>query len=355
MSTLIDLIESISDDNDLTREQVHDLEEIKKTYRAQDLSREHYRELVDTLNRYSRAYYIEDNPLVPDDEYDRLYRELQDIEAATDFKDADAPTRRVGDGLLNTFAAVKHQVPLMSLDDIFHKEELEAFNQRMHLAAKIDDEEEAEYCCEPKLDGLAISLIYEQGILVRAVTRGDGTTGEDVTANAKTIKAIPLKLSLSADKSSDWAKAIPDYLDVRGEVFMTRDGFEQWNEEAKKHNWRVFANPRNAAAGSLRQQDPKVTATRPLTFNAYYIGAATPGAGDSLPDTQYGRLQWCKSLGLPINPLVCVKRGFTGMQEFYQYIGAQRNSLNYDIDGTVMKLNSIALQEELGFTAKAPP
>ena len=343
MSTLINLIESTPSD--------------------QDLSYEHYRELVDTLNRYSRAYYTEDNPLVPDAEYDRLYHELKDIEAATDFKDADAPTRRVGDGLLNTFAAVKHQVPLMSLGDIFHNEELEAFNQRMRETVGA----EAEYCCEPKLDGLAISLIYEQGILVRAVTRGDGTTGEDVTANAKTIKAIPLKLSLRAAQEGAAqegaahtgavhasAQAIPEYLDVRGEVFMPRDGFEQWNEEAKKHNGRVFANPRNAAAGSLRQQDPKVTATRPLTFNAYYIGAATPGAGDSLPDTQYGRLQWCKSLGLPINPLVCVKQGLAGMQEFYRDIGSQRNSLNYDIDGTVMKLNSIAQQEELGFTAKAP-
>ena len=315
-----------------------------------DLSYEHYRELVETLNRYSRAYYTEDNPIVPDAQYDRLYHELVDIESQTDFRDTDAPTRRVGDGILTSFEPVTHKVPLMSLGDIFHDEELQAFNKRMLEAVG----SEAEYCCEPKLDGLAISLIYEKGILVRAVTRGDGTTGEDVTANAKTIKAIPLKLTLAEGSGEFAAKSVPEYLDVRGEVFMPRDGFEKWNEAAKQNKGRVFANPRNAAAGSLRQQDPKITATRPLTFNAYYIGAASVGSGESLPDTQYGRLQWCKSLGLPVNPLVCVAHGLVGMQDFYQKIGALRSSLNYDIDGTVMKLNSIALQEELGFTAKAP-
>lgn len=332
MADLIDLIEAAPENQGL------------------DLSYEHYRELVETLNRYSRAYYTEDNPIVPDAQYDRLYHELVDIESQTDFRDDDAPTRRVGDGILTSFAPVAHKVPLMSLGDIFHDEELQAFNKRMLEAVG----SEAEYCCEPKLDGLAISLIYEKGILVRAVTRGDGTTGEDVTANAKTIKAIPLKLTCSENGGEYAAKKVPDYLDVRGEVFMPRDGFEKWNEVAKQNKGRVFANPRNAAAGSLRQQDPKITATRPLTFNAYYIGEAQVGAGDTLPDTQYGRLQWCKSLGLPVNPLVCVAQGLAGMQAFYQKIGSLRSSLNYDIDGTVMKLNSIALQEELGFTAKAP-
>lgn len=332
MADLIDLIEAAPENQGL------------------DLSYEHYRELVETLNRYSRAYYTEDNPIVPDAQYDRLYHELVDIESQTDFRDDDAPTRRVGDGILTSFAPVAHKVPLMSLGDIFHDEELQAFNKRMLEAVG----SEAEYCCEPKLDGLAISLIYEKGILVRAVTRGDGTTGEDVTANAKTIKAIPLKLTCSENGGEYAAKKVPDYLDVRGEVFMPRDGFEKWNEAAKQNKGRVFANPRNAAAGSLRQQDPKITAARPLTFNAYYIGEAQVGAGDTLPDTQYGRLQWCKSLGLPVNPLVCVAQGLAGMQAFYQKIGSLRSSLNYDIDGTVMKLNSIALQEELGFTAKAP-
>lgn len=335
---------------------------------------ENYRELVEKLNRYSKAYYVLDNPIVPDAEYDRLYRQLEEIEAKTAFKDADAPTRRVGDGLLNSFAPVAHQFPLMSLGDIFNDEELSAFNKRMFESSG----SEVEYCVEPKLDGLAVSIIYEKGILVRAATRGDGTTGEDVTANVKTIHSIPLKLSLLTKEQRDSlgiqdefaAQKIPDYLDVRGEIFMPRDGFKKWNEEASKRGQKTFVNPRNAAAGSLRQQDPKITASRPLTFNAYYIGqcymddepeSLKEGGLDSrssnstiLPHTQYGRLQYVKSLGLPVNPLIRVVRGLEGLREFYNDTGAQRPSLNYDIDGTVLKVNSIEMQEEMGFTAKAP-
>lgn len=335
---------------------------------------ENYRELVEKLNRYAKAYYVLDNPIVPDAEYDRLYCQLEEIEAKTDFKDADAPTRRVGDGLLNTFAPVAHQFPLMSLGDIFNDEELSAFNKRMFESSG----SEVEYCVEPKLDGLAVSIIYEKGILVRAATRGDGTTGEDVTANVKTIHSIPLKLSLLTKEQRDSlgiqdefaAQKIPDYLDVRGEIFMPRDGFKKWNEEASKRGQKTFVNPRNAAAGSLRQQDPKITASRPLTFNAYYIGqcymddepeSLKEGGLDSrssnstiMPHTQYGRLQYVKSLGLPVNPLIRVVRGLEGLREFYNDTGAQRPSLNYDIDGTVLKVNSIEMQEEMGFTAKAP-
>ena len=335
---------------------------------------ENYRELVEKLNRYAKAYYVLDNPIVPDAEYDRLYRQLEEIEAKTDFKDADAPTRRVGDGLLNTFAPVAHKFPLMSLGDIFNDEELSAFNKRMFESSG----SEVEYCVEPKLDGLAVSIIYEKGILVRAATRGDGTTGEDVTANVKTIHSIPLKLSLLTKEQRESlgiqdefaAQKIPDYLDVRGEIFMPRDGFKKWNEEASKRGQKTFVNPRNAAAGSLRQQDPKITASRPLTFNAYYIGqcymddepeSLKEGGLDSrssdstiMPHTQYGRLQYVKSLGLPVNPLIRVVLGLEGLREFYNDTGAQRQSLNYDIDGTVLKVNSIEMQEEMGFTAKAP-
>lgn len=335
---------------------------------------ENYRELVEKLNRYAKAYYVLDTPIVPDAEYDRLYRQLEEIEAKTDFKDADAPTRRVGDGLLNTFAPVAHKFPLMSLGDIFNDEELSAFNKRMFELSG----SEVEYCVEPKLDGLAVSIIYEKGILVRAATRGDGTTGEDVTANVKTIHSIPLKLSLLTKEQRESlgiqdefaAQKIPDYLDVRGEIFMPRDGFKKWNEEASKRGQKTFVNPRNAAAGSLRQQDPKITASRPLTFNAYYIGqcymddepeSLKEGGLDSrssnstiMPHTQYGRLQYVKSLGLPVNPLIRVVRGLEGLREFYNDTGAQRPSLNYDIDGTVLKVNSIEMQEEMGFTAKAP-
>lgn len=328
----------------------------------EDTSYEHYRELVETLNRYAKAYYLLDDPIVPDAEYDRLYKELESIEYSQNYKDADAPTRRIGDGLLTSFAPVHHQVPLMSLGDIFDDMELSAFDQRMRQALG----EEVEYCAEPKLDGLAVSLIYENGILVRAATRGDGSTGEDITANVKTIKAIPLKLELLKAEElknlgicDDYkAKEIPAYLDVRGEVFMPRDGFKKWNEEAQKRGAKLFANPRNAAAGSLRQQDPKVTATRPLTFNAYYIGQCRMADGhegdEALPNTQYGRLQFVHSLGIPVNPNVTIVKGISGLRDFYHNLGVKRPDLNYDIDGTVLKINDIEAQEELGFTAKAP-
>ena len=240
----------------------------------------------------------------------------------------------------------------MSLRDIFADEELSDFNQRM-----LEELNSAPvYCAEPKLDGLAVSLIYEHGILVRAATRGDGTTGEDITANAKTIKAIPLKLTLPQDNGSKEdakyaAQEIPEYLDVRGEVFMPRDGFKRWNDNAIAHGQKPLVNPRNAAAGSLRQQDPKITAERPLTFNAYYIGACRLKDGRSddavLPNTQYGRLQYVKSLGLPVNPLVQEVKGLEGLRQFYQFMGTTRPTLNYDIDGVVMKINSIALQTTL--------
>lgn len=335
-----------------------------------DLSFTHYRELIDTLNRYAEAYYVYDEPLVPDAEYDRLYRELEQIEAATNFNDADAPTRRVGGAPLESFDQVQHAVPLMSLSDIFDDNELQQFDTRMFEAI----DHEAEYCVEPKLDGLAVSLIYINGQLVKAATRGDGTTGEDVTANIKTIKAIPLKLQLSNHpdfKDSPFAaKQIPAYLDVRGEVFMPRDGFAQWNDYARKHGLKVFVNPRNAAAGSLRQLDPKVTARRPLTFNAYYIGechlsttehqsSVSLSKGDAeqdalLPATQYGRLKFVQSLGIPVNPLVEQVNGLQGLRSFFDKMLKLRPSLNYDIDGVVLKVNSIATQEMMGFTAKAP-
>lgn len=330
-----------------------------------DSNYEQYRQLISELNQYAHAYYVEDNPIVPDAEYDRLYKELQELEERYHFKDADSPTQRVGDTVLNTFAPVTHEIPLMSLGDIFDDNELIDFNLRMSKEVKGTPF----YCVEPKLDGLAVSLIYEHGILVRAATRGDGSVGEDITANAKTIKAIPLRLVLhpeSLDSSqaslaekAEWlAQEVPDYLDVRGEVFMPRDGFQQWNQKAIANGQKPFVNPRNAAAGSLRQLDPRLTASRPLTFNAYYIGTCRLSDGRSddeiLPRSQYGRLQYVKSLGIPVNPLVQQVTGLDGLRQFFNFMGTQRPSLNYDIDGVVLKLNSIALQEELGFTAKAP-
>ncbi len=298
-----------------------------------------YREIVDTLNRWAKAYYTDDNPLVPDVEYDKLYRELEDIERNDpDIIAADSPTHRIGGAAVTAFESVEHRVPLMSMGDIFNDDELGDFDRRMSdfVGSRV------EYCAEPKLDGLAVSLIYENGVLVRAATRGDGRVGENITQNARTIKAIPLRLT---------GEHIPQYLDVRGEVFMPRSGFEKWNERARNTGGKVFANPRNAAAGSLRQLDPQITAHRPLTFNAYYVGEC---AGLDLPDTQYDRLQAIKALGIPVNPNIRVVYGRSGLDSFYRDILSRRADLDYDIDGVVLKVNSLAVQENMGFTAKTP-
>ena len=303
-------------------------------------SNKDYLEKVELLNRYARAYYVDDAPLVPDYEYDRLYLELETYEQAhPDEVVPYSPTLRVGGAALKEFASVEHKVPLLSIGDIFNNDELVDFDKRMSEAAKVSL---VEYCAEPKLDGLAVSLIYKNGLLVQASTRGDGHFGEDITENAKTIKAIPLNLE---------GEHVPSYLDVRGEVFMPRDGFEKWNERARLTGGKVFANPRNAAAGSLKQLDSKVTAKRPLTFNAYYVGECE---GYTLPNNQYDRLLELKKLGLPVNPLIKKVYGVKSLDEFYKDILAKRPSLNYDIDGVVLKVNDLNLQDALGFTAKSP-
>lgn len=299
-----------------------------------------YRKLVDTLNSYSKAYYVDDNPVVPDSEYDRLYRQLELIEQSNPAIIADdSPTKRVGGATLSEFEQVTHRVPLMSMGDIFNNAELIDFDARMSSAS---GQSVVEYCAEPKLDGLAVSLIYKKGKLVQAATRGDGKVGENVTSNVMTIKAIPLKLT--GDK-------VPDYIDVRGEVIMTRSGFNQWNERARATGGKVFANPRNAAAGSLRQLDPKVTAKRPLAFFAYYVGECE---GYDLPRDQYHRLLALKELGFPVNPNIKCVKGLNGLKTFYEDILSKRETLNYDIDGVVLKINSLDTQNEMGFTAKNP-
>lgn len=299
-----------------------------------------YRKLVDTLNSYSKAYYVDDNPVVPDAEYDRLYRQLELIEQSNPNIIADdSPTKRVGGATLSEFEQVTHRVPLMSMGDIFNNAELIDFDARMSSAS---GQSVVEYCAEPKLDGLAVSLIYKKGKLVQAATRGDGKVGENVTSNVMTIKAIPLKLT--GDK-------VPDYIDVRGEVIMTRSGFNQWNERARATGGKVFANPRNAAAGSLRQLDPKITAKRPLAFFAYYVGECE---GYDLPRDQYHRLLALKELGFPVNSNIKCVKGLNGLKTFYEDILSRRETLNYDIDGVVLKINSLDTQEEMGFTAKNP-
>jgi len=294
------------------------------------------------LRRYEYEYHVLDNPTIPDAEYDRLFHQLKALEAAyPELITADSPTQRVGAKPLSGFAQIRHEIPMLSLDNAFSDEEFYAFVKRIEdRLIRLPDP--LTFCCEPKLDGLAVSILYVNGILTQAATRGDGTTGEDITANIRTIRNIPLQLLMDNP---------PARLEVRGEVFMPHEGFERLNQQALEKGEKTFANPRNAAAGSLRQLDPKITSKRPLVLNAYGIGIAE---GVDLPNTHYDRLQWLKSIGIPVNPEIRLCNGTDEVLDFYRDIQNKRSSLGYDIDGTVLKINDIALQEKLGFISKAP-
>ena len=294
------------------------------------------------LRRYEYEYHVLDNPTIPDAEYDRLFHQLKTLEAAhPELITADSPTQRVGAKPLSGFAQIRHEIPMLSLDNAFSDEEFYAFVKRIEDRL-IRLPEPLTFCCEPKLDGLAVSILYVNGVLTQAATRGDGTTGEDITANIRTIRNIPLQLLMDNP---------PARLEVRGEVFMPHAGFERLNQLALEKGEKTFANPRNAAAGSLRQLDPKITSKRPLVLNAYSIGIAE---GVDLPNTHYDRLQWLKSIGIPVNPEIRLCNGTDEVLDFYRDIQNKRSSLGYDIDGTVLKINDIALQEKLGFISKAP-
>ena len=294
------------------------------------------------LRRYEYEYHVLDNPTIPDAEYDRLFHQLKALEAEhPELITADSPTQRVGAKPLSGFAQIRHEIPMLSLDNAFSDEEFYAFVKRIEDRL-IRLPEPLTFCCEPKLDGLAVSILYVNGVLTQAATRGDGTTGEDITANIRTIRNIPLQLLMDNP---------PARLEVRGEVFMPHEGFERLNQQALEKGEKTFANPRNAAAGSLRQLDPKITSKRPLVLNAYGIGIAE---GVDLPNTHYDRLQWLKSIGIPVNPEIRLCNGTDEVLDFYRDIQNKRSSLGYDIDGTVLKINDIALQEKLGFISKAP-
>ena len=294
------------------------------------------------LRRYEYEYHVLDNPTIPDAEYDRLFHQLKALEAAhPELITADSPTQRVGAKPLSGFAQIRHEIPMLSLDNAFSDEEFYAFVKRIEDRL-IRLPEPLTFCCEPKLDGLAVSILYVNGVLTQAATRGDGTTGEDITANIRTIRNIPLQLLMDNP---------PTRLEVRGEVFMPHAGFERLNQQALEKGEKTFANPRNAAAGSLRQLDPKITSKRPLVLNAYGIGIAE---GVDLPNTHYDRLQWLKSTGIPVNPEIRLCNGTDEVLDFYRDIQNKRSSLGYDIDGTVLKINDISLQEKLGFISKAP-
>ncbi|MEG9545421.1 NAD-dependent DNA ligase LigA [Mannheimia sp. HC-2023] len=304
---------------------------------------EQIEQLRQTLRQYEYEYHVLDNPSVPDAEYDRLMNELKNIEwQHPELITADSPTQRVGAKPLSGFAQVTHEMPMLSLDNAFGDDDLDGFLRRMESYI-INNPNELTFCCEPKLDGLAVSILYENGLLTRAATRGDGTTGEDITANIRTIRNIPLKLNTLNP---------PARLEIRGEVFMPQAGFNELNEKALAKGEKTFANPRNAAAGSLRQLDPKITRQRPLVLNAYGIGVYE--SDDELPNTQFERLQWLKSLGIPVNNEIRLAQGKTELLAYYAEIQAKRPTLGYDIDGTVLKVNDIALQEQLGFISRSP-
>jgi len=297
--------------------------------------------LREQLRYHANQYYVLDDPDIPDVEYDRLYQQLLSLEAQHPaLITPDSPTQRVGSAPLNSFEQIQHKMPMLSLDNVFNKEDLQAFNQRVQDRLNITDE--IEYTAEPKLDGLAISLRYEHGSLIYAATRGDGSTGENVTQNIRTIHSVPLKL-LGDD--------FPQVLEVRGEIFMPKAGFEKLNKLAREKGDKEFANPRNAAAGSLRQLDPEVTATRPLSLYCYSTGIVE---GGTLPDTHFEILQQLKSFGLPVCKQIKLAQGVEACLAYYADISQQRNALPYDIDGIVYKVNSIALQKRLGFVARAP-
>ncbi len=285
-------------------------------------------------------YYVQDDPSMPDSDYDALLRELEQLERAhPELSDAQSPTQRVGHALQSAFGKVKHQVPMLSLANAFSDDEIKEFMQRIENTVPAA---QLEFSCEPKLDGLAISLRYENGVLVQAATRGDGEEGEDVTVNIRTIRSIPLRLR---------NEHCPNVLEVRGEVFMPRLAFEQFNQRALLNNEKTLANPRNGAAGSLRQLDPNITAQRPLSFYAYALGYVE---GMQMPENHSQLLAQFQAWGLPVSAEVRVVHGLQAVLEYYRHIQHIRDDLPYDIDGVVYKLNSLVWQQELGFVSRSP-
>ena len=300
-------------------------------------------ELHEQLHYHNHRYYVLDDPEIPDSEYDKLLRELQELEGQyPQLLSLDSPTQRVGAKPLGEFTQVKHLVPMLSLSNAFSEEEVQAFEKR--LLDRIDDKniQTIEYAVEPKLDGLAVSLLYENGILVQGATRGDGETGENITENVRTINSIPLKLS---------GKNIPQTLEVRGEVYMPKASFEALNNKARETGDKTFVNPRNAAAGSLRQLDSRITASRNLAMYCYSTGRIV---GADMPDNHFDALQQLAGWGFRICPEIKVVKGAVGCLDYYQEIGSKRDALSYEIDGVVYKVNSLDLQKQLGFVSRAP-
>lgn len=306
---------------------LHNVEENIKHLRAQ-------------IEDANYRYYVLDDPSIPDSQYDQLLRTLEQLEQEhPEFYSKSSPTQRVGYKVQSAFAKVTHKVPMLSLANAFSDEEMADFFERI---AKTVPPEQLIFSCEPKLDGLAISLRYEQGFLVQAATRGDGEEGEDVTANVRTIRSVPLMLR---------GYHFPSVLEVRGEIFMPRQAFDRYNQWALAHNEKVLANPRNGAAGSLRQLDTRITAKRPLSFYAYAIGEFKDFP---MPDSHEHLLALLKNWGLPVSVEIKTAKGLQSVLAYYQSLQQRREHLPFDIDGVVYKLNNLALQDELGFVARAP-
>ena len=302
-------------------------------------------DLKAALERHNHAYYVLDTPSIPDAEYDKLFQELQALEQQhPELVTPDSPTQRVGGAPLPQFEQVQHSIPMLSLGNGFEDDDILAFDKRVKdgLSADALPVAQVAYATELKFDGLAISLRYEDGVLVSAATRGDGTTGENVTANIRTVRAIPLRLH---------GDQLPQVLEVRGEVLMYKDDFARLNQRQRDAGLKEFANPRNAAAGSLRQLDSKITAQRSLRFFAYGIGVLE---GAAMPASHSALLDWYASLGLPVCRERAVVQGATGLLQFYADIGAKRAQLPYEIDGVVYKVDRLDQQLQLGFVSRAP-
>ena len=296
-------------------------------------------DLTVRLKRWGAAYFEIDTPLVPDADYDAAMMRLRALEADhPELQAPDSPTQRVGGAPLSAFETIAHRMPMLSLDNAFSESDLIEFHRRVVERLSVS---EITYCCEPKLDGVAVSIVYESGLLTQAATRGDGVSGEDITANVKTIRNVPLMLS---------GDDIPSYLEVRGEITIPRSGFEQMNARARLLGQKVFVNPRNAAAGSLRQLDSSVTAKRPLEFTAYSVGVFD----GSLPASHDATLRVLAEWSIPISEHMQTVVGIEACEVYYEQMAVQRDALPFDIDGIVYKVNSLEQQERLGFISRAP-
>jgi DNA ligase (NAD+) len=315
-------------------------------------AKKRHAELADQIRFHDRAYYVEAKPVISDQEYDRLYRELIDLETAfSDLRSADSPSQRVGGAPLTGFKQVEHLRPMMSLDNTYSQDEVRQFIAR---AQKLMPNEKLEWTVEPKIDGVAVNLRYEHGTFTVGATRGDGTFGDDITTNLKTIRSIPLRLQTPAprgSKSGGVSTVLPSILEVRGEVYLKLAGFRKLNEERIAHEEEPFANPRNAAAGSLKQLDPKIVATRPLDMIVYNAGQIE---GAPLPETQVAFIAWLKALGFKTPDRMWLCRTADDVLTAIDELDQLRRKFEYDTDGAVIKLNAIPLREKLGATAKAP-